>query len=158
MIANVVVHCPSVVAQTTLVILQRSGTRHKEGIALWLGRRTESSIEVVEVYEPAHIAEADLFRIPPPSMQALKEHLRKNRLMVAAQVHSHPMEAFHSKADDRWAIIRHVGAVSIVLPYFAQRTTSDQFLSDAAVFQLDAENQWLQVPRQYLERVCRILP
>lgn len=155
---GITILCPKLVAQTTLATLQRSGTRRKEGITLWLGRRTESSIEAVEAYEPAHIAEADFFRIPPQSMQALKEHLRRNRLIVAAQVHSHPMEAFHSKADDRWAIVRHVGAVSIVLPYFAQHISIDRFLSDAAVFQLDAMNRWAQVPHNSLERVCRILP
>jgi len=36
--------------------------------------------------------------------------------MVAAQVHSHPDEAFHSKGDDEWAIVRHEGALSIVVP------------------------------------------
>lgn len=154
---NVVVECPSIVARTTVAILQRSGNRRHEGIALWLGRRTEDRIEVIEAYEPAHIAEADFFRIPPPSMQALKAHLRKTRLMVAAQVHSHPMEAFHSEADDRWAIVRHVGVVSIVLPYFAQRTSPDRILADAAVFQLSAQNRWLQVPHHYLDSVCQIL-
>lgn len=150
------VTCPPAIVQATLTLLQKSGGRNKEGIVLWLGRRAEGRVDVVEAYQPAHIAKADFFRIPPPSINALKEHLRATRLVVAAQIHSHPMEAFHSNADDRWAIVRHIGAVSIVLPYFAQRTTAERFLSDAAVFQLSADNRWLQVPRHTLESVCRI--
>ncbi len=157
--SDAAVTCPSAIVRATLTLLQKSGARHQEGIVLWLGRRAEGRVDVVDAYEPAHIAEADFFRIPPPSMQALKEYLRTTRLIVAAQVHSHPMEAFHSKADDRWAIVRHVGAVSIVLPYFAQRTTPERFLSDAAVFQLSGDNRWLQVSRHNLvESVCRISP
>lgn len=145
-------------AATTLAILRSSGIRQQEGIVLWLGRRTNGCIDITEVYEPSHIAEADFFRIPPLSMQTLKEHLRKTRLMVAAQVHSHPMHAFHSQADDRWAIVRHIGAVSIVLPYFAQRTSPERFLVNAATFQLNGQNQWVQVPHQSLNSVCRISP
>jgi hypothetical protein len=68
--------------------------------------------------------------------------LRDRDLMVAAQVHTHPHEAFHSAADDRWAIVRHVGALSLVLPDFAQKTSIDSFLNEAAVFRLSDRNEW----------------
>ena len=53
-----------------------------------------------------------------------------------AQVHSHPGEAFHSPADDRWAIPRQVGALSIVLPFFAAGISEETFFEQAAVFTL----------------------
>ncbi|CCF97127.1 MULTISPECIES: Mov34/MPN/PAD-1 family protein [Ralstonia solanacearum species complex] len=143
------------VAQT-LQVLQTSGQRHHEGIAFWLGRRAGKRIDIVEVYEPAHRADADYFHIPPQSMQALQLELRTKRLMIAAQVHSHPRDAFHSRADDTWAVIRHVGAVSIVLPNFAAKTSTDSFFKDAAIFQLNAANRWLQLPEDQKVDVCRI--
>ena len=146
---------PSGIAQT-LQSLQRSGQRRHEGIVFWLGRRTGERIDITEVYEPAHEAKADYFHIPPRSMQALQQELRTKRLMIAAQVHSHPMEAFHSHADNTWAVIRHVGAVSIVLPYFAANTSTDSFFEDAAIFQLNETNRWLQVPQNRKDAVCRI--
>lgn len=146
---------PPGIAQT-LQSLQRSGQRRQEGIVFWLGRRSGERIDIAEVYEPAHEANADYFHIPPRSMQALQEELRTKRLMIAAQVHSHPMEAFHSRADDTWAVIRHVGAVSIVLPYFAANTSMDSFFEDAAIFQLNATNRWLQVPENRKDGICRI--
>lgn len=146
---------PSSIAQT-LQVLQASGKRHHEGIVFWLGRRTDERIDIAEVYEPAHEAKADYFHIPPRSMQALQQELRTKHLMIAAQVHSHPMESFHSRADDAWAVIRHVGAVSIVLPYFAANTSTDSFFEDAAIFQLNATNRWLHVPDNRKDDICRI--
>jgi len=88
---------------------------------------------------------ATFFRIPRESIEELFDVLRGRELMVAAQVHTHPESAFHSAADDRWAIVRHVGALSLVLPYFAQRTTTSTFFKDTAAFALSAENRWLLV-------------
>ena len=80
-----------------------------------------------------------MFHIPPEGMTALYAELRHKRLMVAAQVHSHPQEAFHSKADDRWAIVRHEGALSLVVPHFAQATTLDRFLETSR----STSSQWV---------------
>jgi len=79
-------------------------------------------------------------------MAALLTYLRESRLQVVAQVHSHPYDAFHSRADDMWAIIRHIGALSLVVPSFGLQTTAETFVNDAAVYVLFADNQWHQVP------------
>jgi hypothetical protein len=86
------------------------------------------------------------------------ERLRTQGLYVASQVHTHPREAFHSLADDKWAIVRHVGALSIVLPYFGRSTTLENFLRQAAVFQLDSSNTWNQVSPELLSDELRIIP
>ena len=67
--------------------------------------------------------------------------------MVAAQVHTHPAQAFHSEADDQWAIVRHVGALSLVVPYFAKDTRVASFFDDVALFRLSSENAWCEVSR-----------
>src|SRR5690349_17803539 len=111
----------------TLRHLQEGGRQGHECVVLWLGRRSEKAVLIEEAYRPLHEAEADLFWISTDGMDALKAILRKRRLMVAAQVHSHPERAFHSMADDRWAIVRHQGALSLVLPHFGLRTTRSSF-------------------------------
>ncbi|MEW6313001.1 MAG: Mov34/MPN/PAD-1 family protein [Pseudomonadota bacterium] len=150
--------CPIATITETLRFLQASGKNHCEGIALWLGTRERNTIHVQTVYEPAHRAEADFFHIPRQSMFQLKEYLRQNRLFIAAQVHSHPFEAFHSDADNRWAIIRHTGALSIVIPNFAANTTPTTFLNDAAIYQLSQDNKWERVPQRTVEKLCKITP
>lgn len=148
------VTCPTTVLATTLDHLREAGTRGCECIVLWLGRPANGTIQVEEAYVPPHDAREDMFHIPPTSMDALYTYLRKRRLMVAAQVHSHPHEAFHSLADDRWAIIRHEGALSLVLPDFAAHTTPLNFRDEAKVFRFSDTAEWDEVARSEVEESC----
>jgi proteasome lid subunit RPN8/RPN11 len=129
----------------TLEHLRHAGRRSVECVVLWLGRRSGANIQVVDVYRPVQTADEDMFHIPPEGMQALHKELRARRLMVAAQIHSHPERAFHSQADDRWAIIRHEGALSLVVPDFAAHTTGDTFRVDTKVFQFSGSARWVEV-------------
>ena len=89
-------------------------------------------------------------------MQALFEELKRNRLAVAAQIHTHPRQAFHSEADDTSAIVRHAGALSIVLPFFALKTAPDTFTRDAKVFVLSRDNVWHEVPVDERDRFYQV--
>lgn len=149
--------CPSDVVATTIEALRQSGRAGSEGIVLWIGQRRTTAIEIAQAYVPEHVARYDMFHIPPQGMRKLQAHLRKNRWMVGAQVHSHPEIAFHSSADDEWAIVRHVGALSIVAPYFARRVEVPSFLSDCATYQLDAANEWRRVPVAAVTTRCEIV-
>ena len=118
---------------------------HRERVVLWLGRRHAGGVRVQEVHLPIQETDADYFRIPPEGMTALFEHMRSVRLMVAAQVHTHPAEAFHSPADDRWAIARYEGALSLVVPRFCQTTTAATFVTDTKVYRLDENDFFNEV-------------
>lgn len=144
--------CPTAVIDTTLARLREAGGSRRECVMLWLGRRDGEVIRVADAYRPMQNAQSDMFHIPRAGMAALHEELRRQRLMVAAQVHSHPFEAFHSKADDRWAIVRHEGALSLVVPYFASGTTLSNFLQQTKVFQFSAAAQWVEVPQVEVPR------
>jgi proteasome lid subunit RPN8/RPN11 len=140
----------------TIAILQEAGSRSSERVVMWLGSRNADAIEVKEVYVPEQQADFDFFHIPPEGMQSLLSKLCQKRLMIAAQVHSHPGEAFHSEADDVWAIVRHAGALSLVLPHFALNTKIKSFKTDAAVFVLSSANQWEEVASPAIESHYRI--
>jgi proteasome lid subunit RPN8/RPN11 len=129
----------------TLHQLQLAGKRHSECVVLWLGKENGAGIEIREVYRPAQVARADIFRIPSESMRTLLSYLSTQGLMIAAQVHSHPFEAFHSAADDAWAIVRHIDALSLVVPSFALKTTPSTFMRDTKTFRLTIDNQWREV-------------
>jgi len=72
-------------------------------------------------------------------------YLRQYKLKLVAQIHSHPREAFHSIADDQWAIVRREGALSIVVPDFATHTTPENFMLDARFYQLSQSDQWFEL-------------
>jgi hypothetical protein len=74
--------------------------------------------------------------------------LKATRMMLVAQMHTHPLEAFHSPADDRWAILRHLNAYSIVLPWFASTTSLNNFKTNAATFVLNHSNNWIEIDNE----------
>ena len=137
---------------TTLEILQQAGKECRECAVLWLGQAQGSVTTVQQVFVPIQDATDDYFRIPREGITALLRQLRTARLQVAVQVHSHPCEAFHSPADDTWAIIRHAGALSLVVPYFGRRTTTDTFTQDTVVYELCFNNQWCHIPATEVSR------
>lgn len=136
---------PPGIVEETLVHLQDAGRKRQECVVLWLAEDTEVELTVTAAYRPDQLARADIFKIPPSSMRAMLSMLRQKKLMIAAQIHSHPREAFHSRADDEWAIVRHVGALSLVVPDFALKTAALAFPAHAKVFRLDIDNRWREV-------------
>jgi proteasome lid subunit RPN8/RPN11 len=127
----------------TVKMLQGAGER--ECVVLWLAARVDQAPVVKEVYQPQQRASEDYFEIPRAGMAAVMERLRVQGLWVAAQIHTHPGRAFHSAADEKWAIVRHLGALSIVIPDFARHTVPEQFFDRSAVFRMDAQGRWAQI-------------
>jgi hypothetical protein len=147
---------PAAVVDDTLAFLRYVGDRKSEGVVLWLGRREPSGITVTEAYVPEQEAACDYFRIPPPAMGALLTHLGETGTFIAAQVHSHPREAFHSETDDTWAIVRHLGALSLVVPHFARDTAAGNFVRQIAAFRLDHMNVWQELDAADRERTIGV--
>jgi proteasome lid subunit RPN8/RPN11 len=140
-----VVYCPPVVVDQTVAFLRADGMHERESVTLWLGKRLGDHIDVTEALRPEQYASSHRFWIPEDAMDTLRSYLRQDRMMIAAQVHSHPADAFHSEADNAWAIIRHEGALSLVVPEFAAHTTATRFLETAKVFRHTTSNEWLEV-------------
>jgi hypothetical protein len=141
---------PASIISTTVAELRFAAMT--ERVLLWLGERVGDNVVVREAFVPEQYAESDYFHIPRSGMEGLLQRLRAHRWMVAAQVHTHPQEAFHSWADDRWAIVRHVGALSLVIPRFCRETTAATFTRDARVFQMTADNDFIEIdPRMAYE-------
>lgn len=135
--------CPHHILATTLAILRRGGERQQERVALWLSSAApHSPAPIVEVYEPDQVADIDYFRLPPTAMRTLMDHLKSSRRRIVAQIHTHPGRAFHSDVDAEWAIIRHVGALSLVLPRFAVTTTTENFLEQVMTYTYTPRGDW----------------
>ena len=137
--------CANSLVEETLAHLQEAGKSGLECIVLWLGIREGDDVRVVSAYRPQQAARRDQFLISPREMASIMELLREHRWMIAAQVHSHPFEAFHSRADDEGAIVRHQGALSFVVPWFAAKTSRQTFLSDVAIYALAAGDRWVEI-------------
>jgi hypothetical protein len=135
----------SILAET-IEQLNLGGLAKVERVVLWLGTESEDQNAVVEAFVPIQETDAYRFVIPPNGMREILQRLRVTRTKIIAQVHSHPQEAFHSAVDDAEALVRHEGALSLVLPRFALLTSCESFFQDAAIYELSARDTWDEVP------------
>jgi hypothetical protein len=134
--------------QATLATLEEA--TKVERALLWLGKASPQYFEVVEVHMPLQITRRAQFTITQEGMEQLYLRIRETRLQVVAQIHTHPAMAFHSAADDEWAICRHLNAYSIVVPYFCATTNIGNFKEEAATYILNADNEWMRVSNDYI--------
>lgn len=146
----------------TVEFLQEVGENGFEGLVFWAGSvRAESPtvVDVVGCITPdqtlvrsedgvgLHVDGDELFRV--------NAMLYRKRLLLVGQVHSHPSSAYHSKTDDRYAVVTIPGGVSIVVPNFARDGFS---LDTVAVYRLNAEGGWTEVTGDAAQQLIHIEP
>lgn len=101
--------------------LLATSPEHVERVAYLDGMRLAGGDGVVTtVTVPQAQQSAGHFTVTADEMSRAGAHLRANRLVRLAQIHTHPGEAVdHSSIDDKCAYSRKQGAISIVLPWHA---------------------------------------
>jgi len=127
--------------------------RH-ERIVLWAGAYGHNDAYVTTALVPHQVTSSRSCRIPPSAMKTISEVVRHHDLLVLAQVHSHPNEAFHSDGDSWNAVGSLPGFLSIVVPYYA----ADCSLSDAEVYRYLEAGEWEHVTGSRKSAVLRLQP
>ncbi len=114
----------SAVVATTLRVLQDFGARGCEGLVLWIGELTQYEAHITRAVVPHQKAikseDGVGYFVDGAALFELNRDLADSGLRLIAQVHSHPGEAYHSSADDRYAIVTADGGVSLVVPNFGR--------------------------------------
>ncbi len=151
------VRVSSLIVQDTLEHLRRAGTHERELVIAWHGKRTGTAVTVTRMSIPAQVGTTYCFKVSDEGMHRLRADLAAHGELVAAQIHAHPAEAFHSRADDRGALVGHLGALSIVLPYFAAEVSLANFTALAAVFELHGTGRWREVPHASIGEALQII-
>lgn len=137
---------PSSVLLEGYEFMRSAGRMRLEGLVLWAGKQQNRVFSVTELIIPTQkaltTAEGVCAIVEADEMRRLNMYLYRSSLELAAQVHTHPTEAYHSLTDDENAIATTIGSFSIVVPNFA---VVDYALSECAVYRLDARGNWLEV-------------
>ena len=154
---NTLVSVPSTIVTSTLEHLRTAGKKDRELVVTWHGKKSPAGIAVTRLSIPEQIGTRVSFRVSDEGMRRLRAELAAAGELVAAQVHAHPAEAFHSLADDRGALVGHLGALSIVLPEFAARCSVTNFTTLAAVFTLHGTGRWREVSPGNLDTTLQIV-
>jgi hypothetical protein len=137
------IRVPRSLALQAIWHLRQVGLKRFEGLALWAGVRQGEVFQVTQTVIPAQkgIRSRDgvAVAIGPEELHRLNVWLYENKLMLVAQLHSHPGEAYHSETDDEFPVATVVGSVSIVVPDFARHQFS---LPTCAVYRLSGKGRW----------------
>ena len=120
----------SILAESANLLRTLSGGV-RESVVLWTGTEQAGCAEVRRVVAPRQRATRIWFDVPLEERLSIAQQLADSSEKLLAQLHTHPGRAFHSPADDRLALPRHTGAISIVVADFANGWDGD--LRDASV-------------------------
>ncbi len=108
------------VATTDWLRLASDGRR--ESTVLWAGRPSGSDlVRVSYIIEPDYAAGALRMNVGVADRAEVLSALRSLDVMVVADLHTHPEEAFLSPVDRQHAYSSRDGHVAIVLPRYATR-------------------------------------
>jgi Prokaryotic homologs of the JAB domain len=154
------VDVPRAVIDDTLKTMRAFGAKGWEVLVLWLGQvdphAGTANVRVAFVPRQKPIASEDGvgYFVASDTLFQLNKALSETGLRLIAQVHSHPTEAYHSDADDRYAIVTADGGFSLVVPDFGDAPPSP---AAWAVYRLRG-NRWLELNRRQTESVFVIVP
>ena len=144
------------VVDTTMRALQKFGARSLEGLVLWLGKVEPGEARVLRALIPEqHPLSSEKgigYFVSGETLFALNRALAETGLRLIAQVHSHPEEAYHSAADDRYAIVTADGGFSLVVPNFGRAPANP---TSWAVYRL-SQGDWIELSAKEVKSLFRV--
>lgn len=112
------------VIAATLSVLRQFGAHEREGLVLWIGEVAQDRAcvtrAIVPDQQPIKEEKGVGYFVDGMTLFELNRKLADSGMRLIAQVHSHPGEAYHSEADDRYAIVTADGGLSLVVPDFGR--------------------------------------
>ena len=110
---------PSNILRASAETLRLLSGGAREAVVLWIGTERAGKALVQRMVVPLQLASVRHFEVPLDERIRIIRELGNSGEKLLVQLHTHPGRAFHSRADDRLALPRHTGAISIVIADFA---------------------------------------
>jgi hypothetical protein len=131
--------------------LRHAGHDGYELFVLWTGVIHGDVLRVRTCHVPRQTSRKTrnglLVRVEAQALHELNVWLYEHGEVLAAQVHAHPTDAFHSDTDDTFPIVTTAGGLSLVVPDFA---LDGVLTPSSAAFRLTS-NGWTRVPLETIE-------
>jgi proteasome lid subunit RPN8/RPN11 len=116
--------------------------RH-EGIVFWAGRQDEDDQLVAVVIVPRAVHGSGFVHVSADQVGEAAHQARSRRLVVLAQVHSHPGDdTRHSDADDNLVLMAREAMFSIVVGRYGDRGLT---LAEGAGIHQFQDGRWIEV-------------
>jgi hypothetical protein len=144
---------PQLIVERTEHALRDAGDDGYEMFVVWTGHRNGEVFRVADGHIPKQISSRTknglTVRIEGEALHHLNVWLYEHQQELAAQVHAHPTDAFHSETDDTFPVVTTLGGLSIVAADFCR----DGLLAPSgAAFRLD-QTGWNEVPLDVVQVV-----
>jgi hypothetical protein len=148
---------PANILAESVAALRDLGQGIREAVILWQGKvLNDTTAEITKVHRPRQIAGELHFNVPFPERMRILSEIARDGGFILIQLHTHPRQAFHSQADDRMAITKHTGALSVVIPDFGMHWTGS--LSETAIFIHQGAARWRKLAPAEVQSMFEILP
>lgn len=140
---------PLELVDQTLEPLQKAGRKGCEAFVLWGGRLDANGRRLV--FESAYFPEQTTSRtedgllvvVEGDALFRVNRAFYKEGLTLAAQVHSHPTDAYHSDTDDAYPLMTLGGGLSGVVPDFGEGGRDR--LEEWAWYRLVGTGEWAAI-------------
>lgn len=126
----------------TFAIFRSCGDNRRECQLYWVSKWDDPT-NLMEVIHPRHTSSRYGLSIESPWISAFWNALADRGLGVRVQVHTHPLEAFHSEVDDAYPLLVDAGFLSLVIPDFAMGPAG---FDGAYLAEIQSDGSWLAVP------------
>lgn len=137
--------------------LRVAGMKGVEGVGLWLGRQDGTLFTVYSSLIPAQKAyqmdEGLLYQVGGEELHRINRWAYEQKLVLLAQIHSHPGRAYHSDTDDAYPIVTTLGGFSIVIPNFASDPIDKKYWK---VYRLQIDG-WNEVPEMEVNKLFQFV-
>jgi hypothetical protein len=141
----------------TYNFFQDNGNKGYECVVLFAGEEYGNLFRVTHVIFPEQKLYKTLhglgYSVDGVELDRINIWLYENKKTLIAQIHSHPIEAYHSEVDDDFPIVTTVGSLSIVVPDFGN---SDVFFNGSAFFYLSKEG-WREMNDIEIQSLFKII-
>ena len=147
------------VIENMLESMREFGSHGWELLVLWLGEiesgtgRATVRQAFVPKQKPITSEDGVGYFVGGETLFQLNRDLSETGLRLIAQVHSHPREAYHSDADDRYAIVTAQGGLSLVVPDFGFAPPDP---ASWAVYRLHGQD-WLEVQTKEMQSLFEVV-
>jgi hypothetical protein len=146
LIASTCFRVPILILDQTLEVVREAGRHGGEAFVVWGGQMAEDqkTLAFTSCLIPRQTAHTTpnglLVTVEGDALFEINQALYRRGEVLAAQVHSHPQEAYHSDTDDCFSLVTLKGALSVVIPRFGVDGINE--LTGWAWYRLTGQNQW----------------
>lgn len=143
---------PQWLLDQTVEILRARGKQGFEAFVVWGGTVERGGAEVsfrsglIPAQEGHKTDTGLLVTVSGESLFEVNRELYGRGELLAAQIHSHPTDAYHSDTDDCHSLVTLTGALSIVIPFFGRDGAQDR--TGWAWYRLVGEGEWAELTRE----------